>query len=904
MAIRNLEKIFRPQSIAVVGASAVQGKVGNTVFRNLIESGFEGKLFPINPKCQAIEGVEVYSNLADLPMAVDLVIVCTPAQTVPKIVRECGEVGTRGIVILSAGFREMNDHGNRLEKVVLDEAKKFPGLRIIGPNCLGVISTSAKLNASFANGMPSNGRVAFVSQSGALCTAVLDWARQERIGFSHFVSVGNMLDVSFGDLIDYFEQDTTADAIILYVESINNAREFISAARAFSRKKPIIVCKSGRFEESAHAAASHTGAMAGVDAVYDAAFARAGMIRVFDIEEMFDCVELLAKKKSIGGARLAIVTNAGGPGVMATDALLELGGTLAKISSPTMLQLNHVLPEAWSRGNPIDILGDATPERLSATLDAVLADSEIDAALVVLSPQAMTDPLECAKALINTATKYHKPILTSWMGGISMHAGIELLNQASIPTYSTPERAIRAFMHLVEYHRLQKFLYEIPQDVGLNIEIDRVRVAKLMESAVTAERLILKESEAKELLELYGIPVAHAIVAKSSKEASQCARQIGFPVALKLVSPEITHKTDVGGVMLNVTSEDAVSEAFILIQNRAQKLRPDATFEGVSVQPMIADTAGRELILGATRDPVFGSVMLIGAGGIASELIKDRVLGFPPLNEVLARRMLESLRMWPLLQGYRGRAGIDVDRLVEVMMRLSYLISDNPQIVELDVNPLLATPDRSVALDARIILSPRVSDRASRRYSHLAIRPYPTEFTRNTKLQDHTDILLRPIKPEDEPLWKALIGRCSAETLHARFQYFFNVPSHDIASHFCFIDYDRELAIVAEIRSAQGTRQLIGVGRLVADVDHQNAELAILVGDPWQGKGLGSLLTDYCLEICKAWGICLITAETSPTNFRMLRVFERRGFDIKDHRDVVIARKTIESDPTLAITPN
>jgi acetyltransferase len=897
MSIKNLNKIFRPESIAVIGASSTKGKVGNTVLRNLVEGGFEGAIYPINPKSRDTEGIPTLPRLTDIPTVADLAIVCTPAETVPQIIRDCGKAGTQGMIILSAGFREMNDQGIQLEKALVDEAKKFPGLRIIGPNCLGVMSPSSKVNASFASGMPRQGRVAFVSQSGALCTAVLDWARQENIGFSHFVSVGNMLDVGFSDLIDYFEQDAMTDAIMMYIESISKAREFISAARAFSRSKPIIACKSGRFAESAHAAASHTGAMAGVDAVYDAAFARGGIIRVFDIEEMFDCVELLAKKRTIGGSRLAIVTNAGGPGVMATDSLLELNGTLAKISSETMHQLNQELPAAWSRGNPIDILGDATPERLGNALQIILVDKEIDAALVMLSPQAMTNPSECAKAVIAAATKFHKPILTSWMGGVTMQAGIELLNEAAIPTYSTPERAIRAFMHLVKYQRLQKLLYQTPHDIALDFDIDRIRVASLMASAACEDRIVLKENEAKELLELYGIPVAKVMLAATANEAIECARQIGFPVALKLVSPEITHKTDVGGVVLDLSTEDAVTAAFVQIQQRVQKLRPEACFEGVSVQPMISYAAGRELILGAMRDPVFGSVMLVGAGGVASELIRDRALEFPPLNELLARRMLESLRLWPLLQGYRGRPGIDVDRLVEVMMRLSYLIADHPEIAELDVNPLLVTPERSVALDARVILTPNSAYRSTRRHSHLVIRPYPSEFLRNVKLKDQTSVLLRPIKPEDEPMWTDLISSCSVETLHSRFQCLFNPRSHELASRFCFVDYDRELAIVAELQNPQGKMQLIGIGRLVADADHQNAELAILVGDLWQGNGLGSLLTDYCLEICKAWGIRLVTAETSPSNYRMLHVFERRGFQTKHHPDVVLVRKAIDSDP-------
>jgi len=892
MPIRNLDKIFKPKQIAVIGASSSHGKVGNTVLENLMQAGFPGTIYPVNPKPGQIAGLKVFASVADLPEQVDLAIICTPAATVPDLVQQCGEAGIMGVIILTAGFREMGPEGLQLEQQILQTARKFDGLRLIGPNCLGVISPHAKLNASFANAMPENGRVAFISQSGALCTSVLDWARQEHVGFSHFVSAGNMLDVGMDDLIDYFAEDPSTESIIMYVESINDPREFMSAARAFTRTKPIIAYKAGRFAESAEAAASHTGAMAGVDAVYEAAFARAGIVRVFDVEDMFDCAELLARQQAPSGPRLAIVTNAGGPGVMATDALLARNGVLAKLSPATIEALNQQLPPAWSHRNPIDVLGDATPQRVGDALKTVLGDAEVDAVLVVLSPQAMTDPTACARAVIEVAQHTSKPILTAWMGGVSMREAIDVLNAANVPTYATPEKGVRSFMHLVQYARNRDTLYETPRELPIEFSLDRQQLRIVFDTILGEGHDILSEGTSKSLLEAYGIPVTKTFVARSKEDAVQYAERVGYPVVLKVFSADITHKTDVGGVELNLATREAVELAFDAIVDRAQTARPDARVEGVTVQKMISLPTGRELIIGAKRDPVFGTVMLVGAGGITAELYQDRAMELPPLNERLARRMLESLQSWPLLEGYRGRPGVDVDRLIEVLIRLSYLVADYPEIVELDVNPLLVSADEVIALDARIVLDHQAVLHPPRPYAHLAIRPYPEEFVKHVALKDGSSILLRPIKPEDEPHWHVLLSHCSAETIHLRFRCMFKTVAHDVASRFCFIDYDREMAIVAE-REQQGARQLIGVGRLVADPDHGEAEYAVLVADPWQGMGVGSLLTDYCLDICQRWGVKSVVAEVARENTRMIRMFEHRGFEL-DHASTereIVARK-------------
>ncbi|QEG40037.1 bifunctional acetate--CoA ligase family protein/GNAT family N-acetyltransferase [Roseimaritima ulvae] len=903
MPIKNLDKIFAARSVAVVGASNRLASVGHTVFANLRNGGFGGPVYAVNPNRKTIGDQPCFASVGDLPPGVDLAVICTPAATVAEIVRQCGEAGILGVVIVSAGFREISAAGRQLEEAIGWVAKEYPGLRIVGPNCLGIMSPHLGLNASFAHASPLKGQIAFISQSGALCTAVLDWALQENVGFSHFVSVGNMLDVGVADLIDYFGTDPWTKSIILYVESISDARKFMSAARAFTRTKPIIAYKAGRFTESAQAAASHTGAMAGVDSVYEAAFARAGVERVFDVEELFDCAELLATQKTPTGPRLAIITNAGGPGVMATDTLLACHGKLAQLSDETIAQLNQALPAAWSHGNPVDILGDAPPERFAAAVKLVLADKGVDGVLVVLSPQAMTDPTGTAEAVIETTRHSFKPVLAAWMGGRMVYPGVQQLNAAGIPNYTSPEKAIRAFMHLVSYAKNRETLYETPREVPIVIDIDRQRLREVFAPILSNSRDVLSEPDSKTLLEAYQIPITQTLVARSAEQAVHCAKQVGYPVVLKIFSPDITHKTDVGGVELNLADADQVRAAYQRILANAHSHLPDAQLEGVTVQHMLVVPSGHELIIGAKRDPVFGTVLLVGAGGTNAELFRDHALELPPLSEPQARRILQSLQSWPLLEGYRGRPGVDIDRLVKVLMRLSYLVADCPEIVELDVNPLLATADDVIALDARIVLDRQTTNLPVRPYSHLAIRPYPNEFSRHATLKDGSQVLLRPIKPEDEPMWHALVNTCSPETIRLRFRCMFKSTTHKMAARFCFIDYDREIAIVAE-REEKGERKLLGVGRLVADADHQMAEFAILVGDPWQGLGLGSLLTDYCLDICKRWGIRRVVAEMAPENYRMLQMFSQRGFEIDRSRgnDVVITRKALADDPTNVAT--
>ena len=901
MDVHRLDRIFKPTRIALWGANENPQSVGSTVLRNLVGGGFRGVVYPVQERLESVLGIHCYPDARQLPRTPDLAVVCAPAATVPGIVRECGEAGILGVVIVSAGFREIGAAGLALEEEIRTTARRFDGMRIIGPNCLGIIVPGLSLNASFAAGMPKAGRVAFVSQSGALCTSVLDWALEENIGFSYFVSIGNTLDVDFGDLIDYFGEDPQTDSVLLYIESLRDARHFMTATRAFARSKPIVAYKAGRFVESARAAASHTGALAGEDDVYQAAFDRAGIARVYDIGSIFDCAGLVARYEPPRGARLAIVTNAGGPGVMATDALIARRGELAELAPATIEALNEALPPFWSHGNPIDVLGDARSKRVAKAVQLALADPGVDAVLVILTPQAMTVPASTAKAIGELAARGGKPILAAWLGGRSMREGIEILNQAGVATYKTPEEAVGAFMTLVAYARNLEALFETPRDIPVRFTLDRAALRRRFESLVPPEGDTLTEGASKALLEAYGIPVAAVHEARTADDAVRIAATLGGPVVLKVLSPDITHKTDVGGVVLDLRDEAAVRAAFARIVSSSRAARCGARIDGVTVQPMVTSPHGFELLLGAKQDPTFGAVILAGMGGVAAEVYGDRALGLPPLNERLARRMLESLRSWPLLTGYRGRPAANLDRLVEILMRFSYLVAEHPEIREIDVNPLLVTPEDVIALDARVILDRTHLGEPWQPYRHLALRPYPEEYVRPATLRDGTRVLLRPIKPEDEPLWKEMLGRCSADTIFARFRGNVAWGRHDIATRYCFIDYEREIAIVVEHEEG-GVKQLLGVGRLIADPDHETVEYAVLVTDAWQNRGLGGVLTDYCYEIAQHWGLERIVAETHPSNARMLALFRSRGYTLEPDAEGEVV-EVVKELPSAQSTP-
>jgi acetyltransferase len=890
--VHNLDNIFKPKRIALLGVALNPQSVSGRILSNLVTGGFNGVVYPVNPTVEAVMGIQCYPDIKSLPNKPDLAVVCAETEAVPDYIRQCGEAEIYGIIIVTAGFKETGERGRELEREIEAIRKQHPGMRIMGPNCLGYISPALKLNVSFGDGMPRKGNIAFVSQSGALCTSVLDWAIKARIGFSYLVSVGNMLDVDFGDLIDYLGEDEETKCIILYIESISDARQFMTAARAFARSKPIIAYKAGRFPESAEVAASHTGAMAAADNVYDAAFQRAGIVRIYDIGKIFDIAELVGRKKVPAGQRLAVVTNAGGPGVMATDALIAANGELAKLADKTLEELNLNLPEFWSHANPVDVLGDARPKRYAKAVSLVLEDPNVDAVLVILTPQAMTNPSGTAREISKLAETAKKPILAAWIGGGSMDEGISILSESGIPAYDTPEQAIGAFITLVDYGRNLKALYETPQDVPVEFSIDRTEFRHKFDDIIKEGNAVLSETTSKYLLESYGIPTTLPQFAKTAEEAVKVAEKTGYPVVLKILSPQISHKTDAGGVMLNLKTATAVKDAFAQIMQNVAERAPQAEIEGVSVQPMIDTDTGVELILGIKQDPVFGSVMLVGTGGIYAELFRDLTLELPPLNEKLAHRMLERLNIYPLLKGYRGRPPVDLDKLVEILIRMSYLAADYPEITELDINPLLAMPNGVIALDARVVI--KLDHKQGEPYSHLALRPYPEEYVKQITLPDGTAVTFRPIKPEDELLWLDMLGSCSKETIYQRFRYFFYWNSHEVAVRYCFIDYDREIAIVAETVQ-DGQKKLIGVGRMVADPGHETVEYAILVPEAWQNKRLGSLLTDFCMDISVKWHARKMVAQTTTDNKRMISVFKKHGFTINPdlHSEMVDVEKEL-----------
>jgi len=884
MGIRKLRHIFRPQRIALIGVKNDPKSIGGITLTNLVGGGFNGVVYPVNPNHEAVLGIPCYPDVKSLPKKPDVAVITTPAEVVPQLVRECGEAGIDGIIIMSAGFKEIGPKGKELEDKIMEEKAKFPDLRIIGPNCLGFIIPGSNLNLSFASSMPKKGHVAFISQSGALCTSVLDWAQEENIGFSYFISIGNSMDVNFGDLIDFFGQDPNTRSIVLYVESITNARSFMTAARAFARKKPIIVYKAGRFPESAIDAASHTGAMASEDNIYNAVFRRAGIARVFDIGDIFDFTDLIGRKRIPKGANLAIITNAGGPGVMATDTLIALDGKLCKLSDETMDKLNSFLPYYWSHGNPIDVLGDATPERFTKATEIVLNDPKVDAILVILTPQAMTEPTKTAVQISKLSENTTKPIMAAWLGGKSMKEGMEVFNNHGIAAYQTPEQAIRAFMTLVRYSRNLDALFETPKDIPVSFTYDRGKLRDKFLKEIFPKEKILTEANAKELLNGYGIKIVETNLAASEDEAVFLAGNTGYPVAMKIHSPDIIHKTEVGGVALDLDNEEMIRATYKTMMNRVKKQKPDAKIDGVTIQPMIDIKDAVKLIIGIKKDPVFGTILLVGMGGVEAEVFQDTTLGFPPLNERLANHMLESLKIYPLLKGFRGSEPKNISKIIEVMIRMSYLAANYPEIEELDINPIIVTQNDAIALDTRVVIDQSLLGKELPEFSHLILHPYPEKLVAEAELSDGTSIILRPIKPEDEPLWLELLNSCSKESIYYRFRYNFYFDSHEIATQFCFIDYSREIAIVAEI-GHDDRKRLIGVGRLISDPDHETVEYAVLIADKWQHRELGTRLTEYCMKIANNWNLKRIIAQTTADNKPMISVFRKLGFHLSFNSD-------------------
>jgi len=878
-----LDVFFTPETVAVIGATNTPGSVGRTVLWNLISQPFGGTVFPINPKRPSVLGIKAYPTIADVPIPVDLAIVVTPAPTVPGIIGECADAGVRGAIVISAGFKETGAAGAELERQVLAQARRGK-MRLIGPNCLGVMRPLGGVNATFANAPARPGNVGFISQSGALCTAVLDWSLRENVGFSAFVSIGSMLDVGWGDLIDYLGDDPQTQSIVIYMESIGDARSFLSAAREVALTKPIIVLKTGRTMAAARAAASHTGALVGSDAVLDAAFRRCGVLRVDSIAELFDMAEVLAKQPRPHGPRLAILTNAGGPGVLATDALVKDGGQLADLAPTTIEALGKLLPAHWSHHNPVDILGDADPERYAKAVDIVARDPNNDGLLVVLTPQAMTCPAEAANRITEIAQRTGKPLLASWMGGADVAEGEAILNRANIPTYTYPDTAARAFQYMWRYSENLHSLYETPAHpledaVGAP---DRAQAAQIIQTVLDAGRTLLTEVESKQLLSAYGIPTVETRTAVSEADAIRCAEALGYPVVLKLWSTTITHKTDVGGVRLGLRTATEVRRAYRAIKAAMEEHAGAKDFLGVTVQPMIVSD-GYELILGSSLDGQFGPVLLFGTGGQLVEVFQDRALALPPLTTTLARRMIERTHIYKALTGVRGRKPVDLAALEELLVRFSQLIAEQRRISEIDINPLLACTDQLVALDARVVL--HGADVAESTLPRLAIRPYPTQYIAVWTLTDGTPIIIRPIRPDDEPLMVAFHQTLSEESVYLRYFYPLRLSqrvAHERLIRICFTDYDREIALVAEHRdAASDAHEIIAVGRLMKLHGTDAAEFALLVSDRFQRRGLGAELMRRLLEVGRAEKIRRVVAEILPENTGMLHICQRLGFQLK-----------------------
>ncbi len=884
---RPLDSIFRPKNVAVVGATEKLGSVGRTVLWNLISSPFGGTVYPVNPSRPSILGIRSYPSLSSIPEKIDLAVIVTAATSVPEIIAECVTLGIPGAIIISAGFKEVGPEGVALEQKILEHARRG-GMRIVGPNCLGVMNAQYGLNATFAKGMAKAGNVGFISQSGALCTAVLDWSQRENVGFSAFVSVGSMLDVNWGDLIYYLGDDPNTHSIVMYMETIGDAKSFLSAAREVALTKPIVVIKPGRTEAAAKAAASHTGSLTGSDEVLEAAFKRSGVLRVYNIADLFHMAGVLARQPRPKGNRLTIVTNAGGPGVLATDALIGGGGELSELSNEAKGALNQILPAHWSHNNPIDVLGDATADRYAKTLEIAARDSETDGMLVILTPQAMTNATEIAEKLAPYAKSTNKPVLASWMGGPDVEAGETALTEAGIPTFKYPDTAARVFNYMWRYADNLKAIYEtpvLPADTKEHTP-ERKVAEQIISAARSSNRQILTEYESKRILEAYGIPTVDTRIAHSVVEAVAAAREIGFPAVLKLYSETITHKTDVGGVKLNLNSESEVALAFSEIESSVTQKVGKEAFQGVTVQPMVK-LEGYEIIIGSSIDPQFGPVLLFGSGGQLVEVFKDRALGLPPLNTTLARRMIERTLISKALKGVRGRKAIDMAQLELLLVRFSQLVVEQPWIKEIDINPLIASPERILALDGRVVLHP-----ASLREEELplpAIRPYPTQYSGEITTKRGEKLAIRPIRPEDEPALVKFHEGLSDRTVYKRFLSPLLLSqriSHERLSRICFIDYQREVALIAERMDPKTKeRTIAGVGRLTKAHVAPEATLSVIVSDQEQGKGIGLELVQKIIDVGRGEKLKRIIAVIAQENPEMRKVAEKLGFKLTPRSD-------------------
>lgn len=892
MGQHHLKPLFAPNSVAVFGASDRIDSVGQIVFQNMLQSGYHGALYPINPGHATVQGCKAYSSIFEITEPVELAVIATPAHTVPDIIDECGRHGVKAAVIITAGFGEAGTTGKALERAVLENAQRY-GIRLIGPNCLGVMRPDIGLNATFNKGSATTGNLAFVSQSGALCTAILDWAKTNDIGFSSIVSMGASVDVDFGEILDYLISDTKTHSILLYIEGIHNARSFMSSIRAAARIKPVILVKVGRHAAASKAAMSHTASLVGSDDAFDAAVRRAGVVRVQTITQLFSAAKALSCGFNPTGNRLAIVTNGGGPGVMATDCAVDLGLVMATLSDSTIEKLNLVLPATWSHSNPVDIIGDAQSDRYHHAVKACLEDPNVDGVLTILTPQAMTKPLEAANVVIELSNQYSKPLLTSWMGGGQVEESRAAFKHAKKPTFRTPEPAVEVFSYLSAYHKNQKFLMQMPGPLSHHLEPDVEGASMIIEGALQEKRKILTEMESKALLAAFHIPVAQTMVARSPNEALLIAQQLGFPVAMKVNSPDITHKSDSGGVLLNLVNAQAVRGAYHEIIKNVKQSRPDAKVDGISIQPMIVKPNGRELMVGVTNDPVFGPVITFGAGGTSVEIMGDRSVSLPPLNTFLVKDMINSTHIAKMLGAFRHMPAADMDALESVLLRVSEMVCELPMLMEMDINPLILDENGVLAADARVVVELRSP--SADRYSHMAIYPYPTHLVNYWQRTDGTDVVIRPIRPEDAELTQEFVRNLSEETRYFRYMNSFQELSESMLIRFTQIDYSREMALIAVLNEQEKEVEL-GVTRYAINPDGESCEFALVVADNMRGTGLGLKLMVALMDAARSKGLKIMEGEVLKNNVSMLKLMKRLGFTIEsslEDESIKIIRKVL-----------
>lgn len=878
-----LSSLFTPNSLVLFGASDRKNSVGEVVFRNILSSGFQGRIYAVNPKHTEVQGQKAYTSLGEIDQPIDLAVVATPAKTIPGIVETCGEHGIRMMLIMSAGFRETGPEGRRLEDEVTRLARSY-NIRLMGPNCLGIIRPSRQLNLTFGYNNAKAGNIAFVSQSGAICTAILDWAESNDIGFSAVVSTGIAADLDFGDYLDYLVSDPLTKSILLYIEGIKDSRRFMSSLRAAARIKPVIALKVGRHTAGAEASMSHTGALVGSDETFSAALSRSGVLRVESITQLFSAAKALSSPRYRGsGERLVIITNGGGPGVMAADRAADLGIELSTLSQETLAALNKALPSVWSHGNPVDIIGDAPPERYLEAVDICLRDPGIDGAIVILTPQAMTQPTEVARAVIKSAEKSKKPVLTSWMGGGQIEEARQLFNEARIPSFRTLENAVEAFSFMAAYNKNQRLLLQTPAKLKRGYrKPDKEGARLIIESALTEQRHVLTEPESIAVLKAFNIPAVQIALAGTANEALIIAETIGFPIAMKVLSKDISHKSDAGGVRLNIDNAHEVRSAYRELLDEVKKSQPDAEISGVTVEKMYRSSTGRELMIGIIRDPVFGPVISFGSGGTAVEIMGDSAIALPPLNQRLAKDLIQRTKVSRLLADFRNMPAVNMELLVEVLLRVSNLACELPWIQEMDINPLIIDEDQVVAVDARIRVDfPKPSMDP---YHHLAIHPYPAHLATQVQLNDGTDIVIRPIRPEDAEIEQKFIRELSDETKYFRFMSALHELSQEMLVRFTQIDYHSEMALIA-VTQADDNEEEIGVARYITNLDKKSCEFALVVSDKWQRKGIGHHLMHKLMEIARDRGLESMEGEILSNNFKMLDLIRSLDFDISNDPD-------------------